>query len=212
MGLHSHWFSLIIEIVTCMTYVSLAVSAWEWKKGSWNPVKSPAEDLMALKLLLVSILYFPRTVKWVILTICSDERQFMKLNVIMFAMWSGIYGEEVLQKPGVYGYRSSSGRNAGKQLTGRQTPSGKVPLSILVCILKSPSPASVTQTTGVFSLVHFFNVFTSSDEDSVLSCFSLPYPTSATCQNETSNWLKLWKTTFSLSQTNAKQQRMVFFM
>lgn len=49
-------------------------------------MKSPVEDLMALKLPSVSILYFPRTVKWVILTICSDERQFMKLNVIMFAM------------------------------------------------------------------------------------------------------------------------------
>lgn len=49
-------------------------------------MKSPAEDLMVLKLLPVSILYFPQTIKWVILTICYDERQFMKLKVIMFAM------------------------------------------------------------------------------------------------------------------------------
>lgn len=80
-------------------------------------------------------------------------------------------------------------------MTGRQTPSGKVPLPVLVCVLKSPSPLSVTQTTGVF-LFHFFNVFTFSGEDSVLSYFSLLYPTSATCQCDTSNWLKLWKTTF----------------
>lgn len=86
----------------------------------------------------------------------------------------------------------------------------KGPLPVLVCILKSPFPASVTNTTGVFSLVHFFNVFTFSDQDSVLSYFSLLYPTSATHQNETSNWLELWKPTFFLSQTNAKQHRMVF--
>lgn len=85
------------------------------------------------------------------------------------------------------GYRSFSARNAGKQMTGRQTPSAKGLLPVLVCILKSPSSASVTQTTGVFSLVDFFNVFTFSDEDSALSYFSLLHPTSATCQNETSS-------------------------
>lgn len=89
----------------------------------------------------------------------------------------------------------SQPENAGRQMTGRQTPSGKVPLPVMVCILKPPFPASATKTTGVFSLVHFFNVYTFSDEDSVLSYFSLLYPTSAICQNETSNWLKRWKTT-----------------
>lgn len=49
-----------------------------------------------------------------------------------------------------YGYRPFSARNAGKQMTGRQIPSEKVPLPVLVCILESPSPATVTQT-GVFS-------------------------------------------------------------
>jgi len=34
----------------------------------------------------VSVLYFPQSVKWGILTICYVKREFMKLNVIMFAI------------------------------------------------------------------------------------------------------------------------------
>lgn len=49
----------------------------------------------------------------------------------------------------------SQPENAGKQVAGKTDPSGKVPLPATVCILKSPSPASLTRMIEAFSLVHF---------------------------------------------------------
>lgn len=89
----------------------------------------------------------------------------------------------------------SQPENAGKQVAGKTDPSGKVPLPATVCILKSPSPASLTKMIEAFSLVHFLKCiyfqwrrFSAQLPPAV--CFSsLLYATSAPCQNEISHWL-----------------------
>lgn len=106
----------------------------------------------------------------------------------------------------------SQPENARKQVAGRQTPwerSHYLPQ----CVFSDLHPClSHTDNRSLLPSSFFFfflNTFTFSDEASVVLppavCFSsLLCPTSAPCQNEISNSLKLLKTTL-LSQTNAKR-------
>lgn len=78
-------FSLVIEKVTCTTcFCSSKCMGVE--EGILKSCRISNRGFDGSELLPVSILYFPQTVTWGILIMCYVEREFMKLNAIMFAM------------------------------------------------------------------------------------------------------------------------------
>lgn len=109
------------------------------------------------ELLSGSILYVPQNVKWGRLIICYVERELMKLNVITFAMRLGNFGGKLLQTTGLeeqIHLLLSQKALGSRWQAGRPLAKGAV-----IChgvYSTSPSPASVTLTTGAFSLVHCF--------------------------------------------------------
>lgn len=164
-GLHSHWFLLVIEVVTRTTYVSSAVSAWEWKKrpGAWQP------RMWWLLNRLHSLFPSDRKMGCINNLLCPKRVYEAKCNNVCYVIRDHWMKSSIDKQSASTDTRPSEAEQGGEQ---QAVPwAGPTP-----CPLKAPHPARVRWAIWAFSFTAspvFLSVFIFGDENPGLGCLLL---------------------------------------
>lgn len=171
-----------------MTYVSSAVSAWEWKKRSWNP--GQGRDGFSAAVSPNSLFPSDRKMGYINNLVCQKRVYEAKCNNVCnvikdLRMKSAIDNQSVSTDT----HLSQPERDGKQAAVRRADPTGRVPLSTKVCT-QIPMPClsqtnnSQTNKISLKVILIFFNVFIFCDENSGLSylllsasrvCYILPH-------------------------------------